>query len=185
MDTAQGGSAAGAELADTGGSSRSLVVGKVASPFGVRGWTKVVSYTDPRIGLLDYSQWELCQGREIKAVEVSGGREHGKFLVVKFEGIDDRDQVALLTNAEIKVERDQFPQAQEGTFYWADLVGLHVVTVDGVELGVIESMLETGANDVMVVKGDRERLVPWIQPDVVTGVDLQRGRLTVDWDPDF
>jgi 16S rRNA processing protein RimM len=167
------------------GHQDNILVGKIASPFGVRGWTKVVSFTEPGTGLLEYSGWSLRLGGKTKTVQVEQGREHGKFLVVKFRDIDDRDQVALFTNAEIEVSRDQFPEAEAGSYYWADLIGLRVITVKGTDLGIVESLFETGANDVMVVQGDRERLVPWIMPDVVTVVDLEAGRLTVDWDPDF
>ncbi len=188
--TAQDGSPSGANTA--GGANHTadpdnqgVVVGKIASPFGVKGWTKVVSYTQPLAGLMEYNNWQLSKGRMRRTVDVQQGREHGKFLVVKFREIDDREQVALLTNAEVIVARDQFAETEQGDYYWADLIGLRVFTTTGVELGVIDSLFETGANDVMVVKGERERLVPWIVPDVVTSVELDAGRMTVDWDPDF
>ena len=164
---------------------RSIVVGKIASPFGVRGWTKVLSYTEPAEGLLDYPVWQLKKQQKDKRVSLLQGRTHGKFLVVKFDGIDDRDAVARLTNALVEVTRDQFPAVEPDSFYWADLIGLTVVTTLGVELGEVDSLMETGANDVLVVKGDRERLVPWIQPDVVREVSLSARRMVVDWDPDF
>lgn len=192
MCPAQSGPAAGASPSEAGSGqtqqrlqARDIVVGKIASPFGVRGWTKVVSYTEPGNGLLNYPVWQLTRGKLRQSVEVEEGRQHGKFLVVKLKDIDDRDQIALLTNAEIVVAREQFPDTAEGDYYWADLIGLTVTTITGVELGVVDSMLETGANDVLVVKGDRERLVPWITPDVVTEVDIKNGILKVDWDPDF
>ena len=166
-------------------SKRSIVVGKIASPFGVRGWTKVLSYTEPAEGLLDYPVWQLKKQQTDKRVSLLEGRAHGKFLVVKFDGIDDRDEVARLTNALVEVTRDQFTAAEPDSYYWADLIGLTVVTTLGVELGKVDSLMETGANDVLVVKGDRERLVPWIQPDVVREVNLHERRMVVDWDPDF
>ncbi len=165
--------------------NRSIVVGKIASPFGVQGWTKVLSYTEPTIGLLDYPIWQLNKLNSEKSVKLQQGRQHGKFLVVKFEGIDDRDEVARLTNSMVVVTRDQFPDADQNSYYWADLIGLKVTTTLGVDLGTVDSLLETGANDVLVVKGEKERLVPWIQPDVIREVNLTEGAMVVDWDPDF
>ena len=162
-----------------------IVLGKIASPFGVRGWTKVTSYTEPPEGLLDYNELELNKAGKKSRLKLVQGKPHGKFLAVKFDGIDDRDQVALLTNALIEVNREDLPDTRDGSFYWADLIGLKVETLDGVELGTVERMMETGANDVLVVCGDRERLIPWIQGDVVKKVELQNKLLTVDWDPDF
>ena len=111
-------------------------------------------------------------------------RDSGKFIVVQFDGINDRDEAALLTHAEVQVQRSQLPESEDG-YYWADLIGLNAITKDGVELGVVESLMETGANDVLVVKGDRDRLIPWIENEVIVQVDLAGKTLTVDWDPEF
>jgi len=162
-----------------------LVLGKIASPFGVRGWTKVVSYTDPVEGLLEYRKWSLSLGGKQQTVDVLEGRKHGKFLIARFDGVDDRDEVARLTNALVIVERENLPDADDDSYYWADLIGLQVVTIDGIQLGKIVRLLETGANDVMVVNGERERLIPWVRESVVKSVDLQAGSITVDWDVEF
>lgn len=162
-----------------------IVLGKIASPFGVRGWTKVISYTEPTEGLLDYGVWVVNQNGRQKRLTVDSGKSHGKFLVVKFKDIDDRDDVAKLTNATVEVSRAELPDTQDGSFYWADLIGLSVSTVQGVSLGKVEKMMETGANDVLVVRGERERLIPWIMDEVIVEVALESGQLTVDWDPDF
>jgi len=164
---------------------KQLVLGKIASPFGVRGWTKVLSYTVPSEGLLDYKQWNISQRNQETVYEVVEGKKHGKFLIVKFSGINDRDEVAKLTNAQIVVERSDLPDSDEDSYYWADLIGLEVETTDGARLGVVERMMETGANDVVVVSGERERLIPWIMESVIRSVDLAEGKITVDWDADF
>lgn len=168
-----------------GDSSEKIVLGKIASPFGVKGWTKITSYTEPPEGLLEYGVLEVNKAGKKSRLTLEQGKPHGKFLAVKFEGIDDRDQVALFTNALIEISRHDLPASQDGTYYWADLIGMVVETLDGVELGTVERMMETGANDVLVVHGDRERLIPWIEGDVVKKVGLQERLLTVDWDPDF
>lgn len=162
-----------------------IVLGKIASPFGVRGWTKVTSYTDPIEGLLGYKVWEISQNGKKSRLTLQAGRMHGKFLAVKFDGIEDRDDVAKLTNAMVELSREDLPEPKDGSYYWADLIGLSVVTLEGKVLGSVKRIMETGANDVLVVVGDRERLVPWIQGDVIKTVNIEENLLTVDWDPDF
>lgn len=166
-------------------SDEPLVLGKIASPFGVRGWTKVLSYTDPVEGLLDHKTWSVNQRGRQSGYKVVEGKRHGKFLIVKFDGIDDRDEVAKLTNALVVVERGELPDTDDDSFYWADLIGLEVVTTDGIQLGVVERMMETGANDVVVVSGERERLIPWVRDSVISSVDLTERKITVNWDADF
>ena len=113
------------------------------------------------------------------------GREQGKTLIARLPGLGDRDTARSLIDTEIAVYRDQLPEAANGEYYWSDLVGLSVVTVQGEELGTVERLIETGANDVLVVTGDRERLVPFVVGRYVKSVDLGAGRIEVDWDPDF
>lgn len=160
-------------------------MGHVVGAFGVRGWLKVLSGAEPAEALLDYSPWLLLRDGEWKSYKVLDGGVHGKGLVAHLEGVDDRDQAELLRGAEIAVERARLEPLDEGEYYWADLIGLRVVTTQGVELGRIERLMETGANDVLVVRGERERLIPYLRPDVVTAVDLATGTLQVDWDPEF
>lgn len=160
-------------------------MGRIAGAFGVRGWLKVLSDAEPAESLLDYSPWLLKLGGEWKGYKVLEGGVHGKGLIARLEGVDDRDQAELLRGAEIAIERARLEPLEEGEYYWADLIGLRVVTTQGVELGRIERLMETGANDVLVVQGDRERLIPYLRPDVVTSIDLKAGVLQVDWDPEF
>jgi len=169
---------------DGDSSSRLIVLGKISAPFGVRGWSKVTSFTEPPEGILEYKSWSVVKNGSARTLKVLQGKPHGKFMVAQFEGIEDRDAAALLTHAEVQVQRDQLPESDDG-HYWADLIGLAVVTKDGVKLGTVDSLMETGANDVLVVKGDSERLVPWIENEVIVKVDLDGRVITVDWDPDF
>ena len=162
-----------------------VILGKVGAVFGVRGWVKLWSYTDPPENLLQYREVELGRGGDWSAVELAEGRTHGEGLVGRFAGIEDRDAAAALVCAELGVAREALPATDEGEFYWTDLVGLEVVTRDGVSLGRVSGMMATGANDVMVVAGDRERLLPFLPGRCVDEVDLAGGRIVVDWDPDF
>ena len=161
-----------------------VVLGRVSGLFGVRGWLKVYSFTSPRSNILDYGEWLLRGADGWWKCRVEEGRPQGKGVVAKLEGFDDRDQAAELIGLDIAIDRDRLPEAGQGEYYWADLEGLQVVTREEAELGFIDSLMETGSNDVMVVKGERRRLIPFTEHAVVT-VDLKAGRVTVDWDPDF
>ncbi len=162
-----------------------ISVGKISGVFGIKGWVKVFSFTDPRENILTYSPWLLIKGDEIKSVTVVGGQLQGKTIVAQLNGINDRDQAASLMGWDIFITRDQLPKAAKGEYYWSQLIGLSVETVQGVQLGVIDSLLETGANDVIIVQGERERVIPFLQGQTVINVDLNAGRMIVDWDPEF
>lgn len=163
---------------------RIVVVGRVSGVYGVRGWVRVFSETRPRENILHYSPWYLKRSGAWQAYEVTAGRRHGKGIVVQMAGCVDRDGAATLVGAEIGIQRSLLPRLAEGEYYWADLVGLEVVNTEGISLGRVDYLLETGANDVLVVAGERERLIPFVVGPVVTEVDLD-GRITVDWDPEF
>ncbi|WP_231940844.1 ribosome maturation factor RimM [Acidihalobacter aeolianus] len=159
---------------------------RVSAPFGIKGWVKVHSYAEPPGMLLDYLTWQVGSEGKWRERRVAEAREHGgPILLVRFEGIGDRDQADALRGSEVALPRQALESLPEGEYYWADLIGLHVVGEDGKPLGTIERMIETGANDVMVVRGERERLIPFLRPDVVREIDLSAGRMQVDWDADF
>ena len=160
-------------------------MGRVSGLFGVRGWVKVYSDTSPREGILGYSPWYLKRDGEWRAYRPQAGRRQGKAVVAQLEGIDDRDLAAVLVGCEIAVRRDQLPVLPAGEHYWSDLQGMRVETLDGVELGRVSHLFETGANDVLVVKGERERLIPYLVGQVILEVDPQAGLIRVDWDPEF
>ena len=161
-----------------------VVLGRISGFFGVRGWVKVYSYTEPREAVLNYKSWLLSDNGEWRAAEVAEGKRHGKTVIARIDGIDDRDQAADLIGRDIGVPREAMPETGDGQYYWSDLEGLLVMTQNGAELGKVEYLLETGANDVMVIDGDQERLVPFVIGDVVLDVDLDAGVITVDWDWD-
>ena len=162
-----------------------VVMGRIAGLYGVRGWVKVLSETEPRDNILGYSPWYLKLSGKWVQMEPAEGRIHGKGLVTRIDGYTDRDAAVHLVGAEIAVHRDQLPAAGKGEYYWSDLIGLKVVNAAGVELGQVDHLLETGANDVLVVKGERERLIPYTPGQAVVKVDLEAALLTVEWDADF
>lgn len=162
-----------------------VTLGHVSGLHGVRGWIKVFSYTDPQPAILDYAPWTLSKDGQCARFPVGQVRQHGNRLIAKLVGLDDRDQAACWVGAEILVDRDRLPPTADDEYYWADLIGLAVVTTDGRELGRVERLMETGANDVLVVSGERERLIPWLPGRVIAAVDLDNGQIRVDWDPDI
>lgn len=162
-----------------------IVVGKLTGAYGIRGWVKVWSYTDPQTNLLDYQPWRLQLGNKTRQVKVLNGRPQGKGLVAQLAGVDGRDQAAELNGWEIVINRNQLPEPADDEIYWQDLIGLTVTTIDAVELGKVAEVFATGANDVLVVNGDKARLIPFVIDHVVKTIDLDAGTLSVDWDPEF
>ena len=160
-------------------------IGKISGVFGIKGWVKVFSFTDPRENVLTYSPWLLKKDGETKTLNVVDGQLQSKTIVAQLSGIDDRDQAAGLIGWDVFITRDQLPEADKGEYYWSELIGLNVETVQGVMLGVVDSLLETGANDVIIVQGERERAIPFLQEQTVINIDLDAGKIVVDWDPEF
>jgi 16S rRNA processing protein RimM len=160
-----------------------IPLGRISGVYGVKGWVKIFSETDPREGILNYRPWLL--GPEARPHRVAEGKPHGKGVIARLEGCEDRDQAALLVGQEIAIERGQLPPPRADEFYWIDLEGQAVVTADGVDLGRVSHLFATGANDVLVVAGARERLIPFVWGDVIQDVDFEQGVIRVDWDPDL
>ena len=153
--------------------------------YGVKGWIKVHSYTHPRENIVNFRRWTLRQGDDHAPVAVENGRLQGRTVVAKLLEIDDRDEARALIGAEITVERDDLPPCEPGEYYWADLQGLCVRSASGDALGHVDYLFSTGAHDILVVAGDRQRLIPFVMQRVVQEIDLQRGLIVVDWDPDY
>ncbi len=162
-----------------------VIVGRIVGLFGVRGEVKVHAYTEPREMILSLSPWHVRQGERWQPMELEGGRIHGKGLVARLSGFSDREEVRPWLGKDIAVRRAQLPPPLPGEYYWADLEGLEVVNLDGVSLGRLASAIETPAHDVMVVRGERERLIPFVLKDIVRDVDLEAGVIRVDWGADF
>lgn len=161
-----------------------ICVGHILGAQGVKGWVRVFSNTSPRENIVSYSPWVVEQGLRRDTIAVSG-RLQGKNVLARLEGIEDRSQAEELAGCKIFINAQQLPEPEEGEYYWSDLIGLAVESVQGEPLGVVASMLETGADDVMVLKGDRERLIPFVLDQIVTEVDLANQRMVVDWLPEY
>lgn len=165
--------------------SKWLKLGNISGVFGVKGWLKVYANTDKKENILSYQPWYIERNKVRQALKLKAGKPHGKTIIVQLDGVDDRNEAELWVGSDIYMKSDQLPKLSNDEYYWSDLIGLQVVSTDGVEFGVIDQMLETGANDVIVVKGDRERLIPYVTEQVVKSVDLDKQQMLVDWDADF
>ena len=159
-----------------------VIVGKIASTYGVHGWLKLVSYTEPSVGITEYQPWHLEEKDGFKPVDVTEVREYGKGFIVKFAGYDSPEKARILTGKKIAILRSQFPALDKDEYYWSDLEGLTVIDQNGVTLGQIVYLIETGSNDVLVVKGETEHAIPYLLNDVIKSIDLANKIMRVDWE---
>jgi len=176
-----------------GGSENLIVVGRICGVFGVKGGLKVYSFTEQSLQILKYKPWYLKQGDTLKNFEIIESRKHGKGIVVQLKGIDDRDVAAEWVNAEIVIDSEQLPKLPEGEYYWAELKGLNVLDISGTFLGQVIDIMQTGANDVLVLQeptghadeDSKEILIPYIMDQVVKNIDLDQKEIIVDWDVNY
>ncbi len=166
--------------------ARRILMGRIHGAFGVRGELKLESFSNPPEAIFRYLPLTLrtAQGVE-REVEGARGRATGKGIVMRLPGVEDRDAAEALRGAELYVPREALPPPAPGEYYWVDLEGLRVVNTDGVDFGVVSHLFSTGANDVLVARGERERMIPFVQPDYIVSVDFDAGVVTVDWDAEF
>jgi 16S rRNA processing protein RimM len=188
--------------------SDKVILGRITGVYGVQGWLKVFSYTDPMESIIDYSPWFIRAENRKRSpwteVKLEAGKRHAKTVVVKLANCNDRDLAMTYIGSEIAIEQQQLEELQgENEYYWRDLFGLRVINLQGIELGTVKTLMETGVNDVLVVVSEKEvsenkgtetedakadykeRLIPWTMDNAIIAVDLKQGVITVDWDPDF
>ncbi len=167
-----------------------ILLGEISGVSGVKGWVKVFSHTEPREKIIAYKQWFLqSKGEAWRATKVTNGRKQGKNIVAQLDGINTREQAEALKGTQIAIHIDQLAPLSEGKYYWKDLIGLKVETTDGVSLGKIDWIFNTGSNNVLTIKEEtkekKERMVPYLMGDVVISIDLDADLMIVDWDPEF
>ncbi|MDG6894974.1 ribosome maturation factor RimM [Volucribacter amazonae] len=171
---------------------RITVVGKLGSTYGIRGWLRIYSSTEQSESIFAYQPWYLKIKGKWQQTELETWRYHNNDLIVKLKHIDDRESAQTLANIEIGVDLAVFPQLEEGDYYWHDLIGCQVINLQGYNMGVVSEMMETGSNDVLVVRAmnkdafaKQERLIPFLLEQVVKRVDLTTKTIEVDWDAGF
>ena len=172
-------------------------MGRISAPFGIKGWIRVQTYTRAVSNLTNYPRWWLGgpDNGGWREVKIEQSQAQGADVVAKLAGCNDRDVAAGLKGQQVAIPRDAFPPAALGEYYWADLMGLKVKNTQGLDFGVVTSMMETGANDVMVVQQsaaavleqggkEQERLIPFIA-EVVKRVDIAASLIEVEWGADY
>lgn len=174
--------------------SNLLNVGRITGVFGIKGWVKIHSQTEPADNIFSYQPWYLKTPHGVKPIELVEWRTHGKGFVAQVVGIDDRNTAELLCPVDIAVEKDLLASLDDGEFYWHQLEGLRVISQyadQSYDFGCVKKILPTGANDVLVVVGDeqsmdqKERLIPYVPDQFITNIDLADGVMHVEWDPEF
>jgi len=163
-----------------------LELGKISGIFGVKGWLKVYSYTQPMEQIIQYKKWHLQKDGVWHSVDIEQGRKSGKTVVVKIKNFNSIEESTALLGQKVAILRAQLPE-QADSHYWIDLIGCKVQDVDGLYLGLLENLFETGANDVMEVRNEKGTLdlIPYIKKQVVISVDILKKEIIVDWDTDF
>jgi len=164
--------------------SDKIILGKFGAAYGVRGWLHLISYTDPIDNLFEHTEWHVKHRGQWEILHIENGKAHGKGLVVKIKEINDRELAREYTNDKISIPREALPELSDDEHYWQDLVGATVVTENGIGLGIVKELIATGSNDVFVVVGERERLIPYTK-DVVVKIDATKNEIIVNWDPEF
>jgi 16S rRNA processing protein RimM len=163
-----------------------IVIGKIVGVYGIKGWLKILSFTRPRENVFNYGPWLVKQNEEWLEIQLLQGKPQGKGLIASLEGITDRDEAMAFVSSEIAIDRNQLPTAKEGEFYWHDLINMQVINQQDEVLGVVTELLETGANDVLVVEANKQRyLIPYVQDVYIKDIDTEQGVIQVDWQSDY
>lgn len=168
-----------------------VVLGEIGRVHGLKGWLKLISFTSPIKNILDYSSFQVEVGGRVQEIELDEHRRLNKALLVHFKGYDNPETARLLTGTVLTIANKKLPQLQRGEFYWHQLQDLRVVNQHEQVLGQVSHLLETGANDVLVVKADsksiddRERLIPYLTDSVIIEIDLRTQTIRVDWEADY
>ena len=164
--------------------NKKLLVGKINGFFGLQGWVKVFSYTNPRTNILNYAPWSIKVDGNFQSIDITSGREQSKTIVAHIKGIDNREDSQKFIGQDIYINKEQLPELTQGEYYWHELIGFDVINKDEERLGTVDYFVETGANDVLVVKGKKEYWIPYIEPFLVS-IDSKNNKILVDWDKDF
>lgn len=161
-----------------------LLVGVINGLFGVHGWVKIFSHTEPRKNILTYRSWHIQVDGQWQILELTNGREQAKTIVAKIKNVGNREQARTLIGTDIYIEKSQLPKLDKGEHYWECLIGIEVIGLTGFVFGKVEYLINTGANHVIIVHGEKEYWIPYIEP-FLCEIDLKKQQILVDWDENF
>ena len=164
-------------------SGNKILVGKISNPHGIKGWVKVISFTDPIENILSYKKWTISDNQTEKTYCLEDSRIQGNKIVIKLEGVNNRDDADLLKNLQIEINRSDLPKLEENSYYWEDLVDFNVIDIKGMHVGKVDSLFRTGSNDVLVIINETKQrlLIPFIMEEVIKYVDLDKELISIDW----
>jgi 16S rRNA processing protein RimM len=163
-----------------------VTVGTIGQTYGVYGWLKIHSYTEPYTNIITYRPWYIYDGHFWQAITATDCKCHGKHIIAHFLGYDTPEQAKLLVNFQIGIKHTQLPKLSENEYYWADLINLQVYNHHQQLLGTVDRLFATGANDVLVVKNaKREYLIPYVLTHIITKIDLINKLMVVQWEEDY
>ncbi|MEQ8314245.1 MAG: ribosome maturation factor RimM [Gammaproteobacteria bacterium] len=171
--------------------SEQVVLGKIGKTYGIKGWLRINSFTSPPENILEYESLGVSLGETTRTVRIDQSKQQNNKLLVHFDGIDDPETAQELTGANLWVDAAALPVLEAGSYYWHELQGMLVVNQQQELLGKVDSLLETGANDVLVVAptkdsiDTRERLIPYLREKVVQEVDKEANQIKVDWEASY
>ena len=162
-----------------------IIIGRLGRPYGIKGWIHAFAESDQADSLLKYSPIYIDNGAGWKELEIDQKKAHGKSFILHVKGMDTPEEVRRLTSKHVAITKSQLSRLEEDEYYWADLIGLNVVGVDGVQFGQVKELVRTGPHEVLVVEGVSRHLIPFLLDKYVMKVDLAKKEIIVDWDPEF
>lgn len=168
-----------------------ILIARIGAAYGIKGWVKLNSFANPRENILDYRLFMTPQGDSLQELELDQSKTQGKGFVAHIKGCDDREGAQEITGKDLYIRKDVLPKLDADEYYWHQLQGMRVRTLNGDDLGIVDHLLETGANDVLVIRGDEssvdkeERLIPYLPGQVINKIDINSQLITVDWEKDY
>ncbi len=162
-----------------------VVVGCFGRPHGIKGFVTVHSYTEPQDNILSYNNWHGFIDKRWQPLKLLSAQIHSKAIIAQVEGFPERETVARLTHVKIAINKEQLAPLAVGEYYWHQLIGMSVVNQTGFTFGKVIEVMATGANDVLVIKGEKKYLIPYLPNQFILDINEQSQTITVDWDADF
>lgn len=162
-----------------------VIVGQFGKVHGIKGFITLHSFTEPRDNILEYKPWFMLLNKQWQPIDLSKIEVNNKHILVKVEGFTEREQASELTHVQVGIKKTQLPTLPKGEFYWNELIGMQVHNTEGTALGFVKEILATGANDVLIIEGERRYLVPYLLDLYIIAIDAEQRAITVDWDADF
>lgn len=168
-----------------------LTIGKFGSPYGIRGWVKILSFTEIPEYIFHYKPWLVRKTNLLEIIKLNNWKKNNKTTIAKIDGINDRTQAELIKNQKIFINNHSLPKLTKGNYYWKDIIGCTVININNYIFGNVKKLIETGSNDVLVVRSNckdfaiKERFIPFIEQKIIKNINISNKIIKVDWNPNF